>query len=295
MIIIEQSKQSREDLLKDNWVDSKPKDYNNKDYFPSKLGADGSRYYKRRDGKPIVQTEVGSFEGTYTTDIPAIKKVKVYKSKDENGEDSLYLSSIYLEKIPQLKNYTISKLTPSKNNNRYVYSISNKSGEELIDAIKFSSNKFVFEYSILGRSFKITATKEDPKDPDPIAVTTPKKDNTVIKKDKKDEIPVVRTKPLYFNTDKKDDTPSKDCSDFPFTLGCVNSKIGDLNASLFMGDRDDNKYTKELQHFLDTTGNFNNTNVNMEITKDMWDRLMSRNIIKESIKKVLKEYINKKK
>ena len=71
-----------------------------------------------------------------------------------------------------------------------------------------------------------------------------------VKKDKKDEIPVVRTKPLYFNT-FKDTTPTKDCSDFPFTLGCVNSKIGDLNASLFMGDRDDNKYTKELQHFLD--------------------------------------------
>ena len=120
MIINEQSKQSREDLLKDNWLDAKPKDYNTTDYFPSKLGADGSRYYKRRDGKSISQSEVVSKEGTYITNVPAIKKIRIYKGKDENDEESLYLSSIYLEKIPLLKNYTISKLTPSKNNNKFV-------------------------------------------------------------------------------------------------------------------------------------------------------------------------------
>jgi hypothetical protein len=237
MIIKEQSYQ---DLIKDGWVSTSPKDYK-PEIYKTKWSS-GVRLYKRKDGKPIDQSQVGiqTFEGTYTTDIPAIKKVKVYKSKDENGEDSLYLSSIYLEKIPQLKNYTISKLTPSKNNNPLVYSISNKSGEELIDAITFSSNKFVFKYSILGRSFTITAKKEDTTVSNEVTPPTPvktKKDDTVVKKDKDDEIPVVRTKPLYFDTDKKDDTPSKDCSDFPFTLGCVNSKIGDLNAKLFRGDR----------------------------------------------------------
>ena len=298
MIISEQSKQSREDLLKDNWLDAKPKDYNTTDYFPSKLGADGIRYYKRRDGKSIGQSEVVSLEGTYTTNVPAIKKIRIYKGKDENGEESLYLSSIYLEKIPLLKNYTISKLTPSKNNNKFVFSISNKSGEELVDAITFSSNKFVFKYSVLGRSFTITATKkDDTKVSDEVTPPTPvkTKTNTTVNTDnKKDKIPVVRSKPLYFDT-YKDTTPTKDCGDFPFTLGCVNTKIGDLNAKLFNGDRDNDKYTKSLQNFLDNTANFNSKNPNMELTKDLWDKLMNKQVIKESVKKVLKEYINKKK
>ena len=297
MIISEQSKQSREDLLKDNWLDAKPKDYNTTDYFPSKLGTDGIRYYKRRDGKPIDQSEVVSKEGTYTTDVPAIKKVRVYKGKDENDEESLYLNSIYLEKIPLLKNYTISKLTPNKSNT-LVYSISNKSGEELVDAITFSSNSFVFKYSILGRIFTITATKkDDTKVSDEVTPPTPvktKTDNTIVKKDKDDEIPVVRTKPLYFDT-FKDTTPTKDCSDFPFTLGCVNSKIGDLNAELFGGNRKKDTYTNGLQKFLNGNGNFGVENTNKEITKDLWNELMNKSVIKESVKKVLKEYINKKK
>lgn len=240
---------------------------------------------------------IQTYEGTYTTSVPAIKKVRVYKGKDENDEESLYLSSIYLEKIPQLKNYIISKLTPNKNN-PLIFSISNKSGEELVDAITFSSNKFVFKYSILGKSFEITATKEDPKVSDEVTPPTPvktKTDNTIVKKDKDDEIPVVRSKPLYFDTDKKDDTPSKDCGDFPFTLGCINSKIGDLNAKLFRGDRKNNKYIKRLQNLLNNSANFNSSNPNMEITKDLWDELMNKQVIKESVKKVLKEYINKKK
>ena len=300
MIINEQSKQSREDLLKDNWLDAKPKDYNTTDYFPSKLGTDGIRYYKRRDGKSIGQSEVVSVEGTYTTNVPAIKKIRIYKGKDENGEESHYLSSIYLEKIPLLKNYTISKLTPSKNNNKFVYSISNKSGEELTDAMTFGSNSFVFKYSILGRSFKITATKkDDTKVSDEVTPPTPvkTKTNTTVNTDnKKDKIPVVRSKPLYFNNDKKDDTPTKSCNDFPFTLGCVNSKIGDLNAKLYSGNRYNDQYTKDLQSNLDNGGNFNRqVNPNKELTKDLWDELMNKQVIKESVKKVLKEYINKKK
>ena len=275
MIIKEQSYQN---LLKDGWVSTPPKDYNTNDY-KTKMSSN-TRLYKRKDGKPIDQTQVGvqTFEGTYTTSIPAIKKVRVYKGKDENGEESLYLSSIYLEKIPQLKNYTISKLTPNKNN-PLVFSISNKSGEELIDAITFGSNSFIFKYSVLGRSFTITATKEETKVSDEVTPPTPvktKTDDIVVKKDKDNEIPVVKSKPLYFNRDKKDDTPTKSCNDFPFTLGCVNTKIGDLNAELFSGNRKNDTYTKGLQKFLDNTGNFGSRNPNMEITKDLWNELMNK-------------------
>ena len=299
MIIKEQK--TFDDYINDGFREGKPADYNKNIKLYQKIGVDGKVLYKRKDGKPIETPKINydALVGTYITDVPSIKKVRVYKGKDENGEESLYLSSIYLEKIPQLKNYIISKLTPNKNN-QLVFSISNKSGEELVDAITFSSNKFVFKYSVLGRSFEIIATKEDvTKVSDEVTPPTPvktKTDNTIVKKDKDDEIPVVRSKPLYFNNDKKDDTPTKSCNDFPFTLGCVNSKIGDLNAKLYSGNRYNDQYTKDLQSNLDNGGNFNRqVNPNKELTKDLWDELMNKQVIKESVKKVLKEYINKKK
>jgi hypothetical protein len=288
MIIKEQSYQ---DLLKDGWVSTSPKDYK-PEIYKTKWSS-GVRLYKRKDGKPIDQSQVGiqTYEGTYTTNIPIIKKIRVYKDKDENEEDALYLSSVYLEDIPKLKNYTNAKLTPNKNN-PLVFTISNKSGEELIDAITFSSNSFVLK---LGRFLTINATKVSGGTTDPVTTPPPdeKKKPTPAEKEKK-EIPVVRTNTLHFNNDKKTYVATKVCDDFPFSLGCSNKLIGDLNASLFNGDRRNDVYNDGLQNLLDNSGSFG-VNSNMEITKEIYDDVMNRlrknNIIKETVKKVLKEYI----
>lgn len=245
-------------------------------------------------------SNIDNYVGNYTTDNPLIKKIKISKGPDNTDptKESLYLSSPYFDRIPKFGNYSlgdyaISKLTPTSN--PLVFSISNESGGSIPDSITFNNTGFVFK--IL--TFTITAIKKTDKDSDPVTPTKKddtvvKKDDTVVKKDKDNEIPVVRTKPLYFDRDKKDDTPTKDCSDFPFTLGCVNTKIGDLNAKLFMGDRKKDTYTKSLQSTLDT-GNFGPNNPNKELTKNIWNELMNKQVIKESVKKVLKEYINKKK
>ena len=240
-------------------------------------------------GKPNIDSIVGK----YSTDSSVVKDLEIYKSKDPNDitKDTYYLISADLLQVPMLGEYTTSKLIPT--NNSSVYSLSStKSDEELKNVITFDNTGFTFQFlTFTIKATKITQTK-------PVDTTkkdvTPKKDDTVVKKDKDNEIPVVRTKPLYFDT-YKDTTPTKDCGDFPFTLGCVNTKIGDLNAKLFNGDRDNDKYTKSLQNFLDNTANFGSDNPNMELTKDLWNQIMNKNIIKESIKKVLKEYINKKK
>ena len=245
-------------------------------------------------GTNNTPTNLDDKVGDYTTDNPLIKKIKISKGPDniDSTKESLYVNSPYFEKLPKLGNYNladyaVSKLTQSGNNSS-VFTLSNQSGESLPNAtVTFDNNNTKFTFQFL--SYTIIATKIT----QPKPVDTTKKDDTVVKKDKDNEIPVVRTKPLYFDT-YKDDTPPKDCGDFPFTLGCVNSKIGDLNAKLFMGDRDKDMYTKSLQKFLDNTGNFGGRNPNMEITKDLWNELMNKQIIKESVKKVLKEYINKK-
>lgn len=244
-------------------------------------------------GSNNTPTNIDNIVGEYSTDSSVVKDLEIYKSKDPNDitKDTYYLISADLLKVPMLGEYTTSKLIPT--NNSSVYSLSStKSDEELKNVITFDNTGFTFQFlTFTIKATKITQTK-------PVDTTkkdvTPKKDDTVVKKDKDDEIPVVRSKPLYFDTDKKDDTPTNPCSDFPFTLGCINTKIGDLNAKLFRGDRKKDTYTKSLQSTLDT-GNFGSENPNKELTKDLWDELMNRQVIKESVKKVLKEYINKKK
>jgi len=303
MIINEQSKPSREDLLKDNWVDAKPKDYNGKDYFPSKLGADGIRYYKRRDGKPIGQSEVVSFEGTYTvtTPIPKIDKLKIHIYKS-NKEDSLFLRSLNLDKIPALKDYAISQLIPNKDNKK-IFSITNQSGDELVDAITFDNdnNGFTFNYSVAGSPIKIKAKKEATSDSNNVTPPTPEKTKTDTKKDTKtsvstdSKIPQLKKTTVTFEKTPEDKTPTKPCSDFPFELGCVNPKIGDFNAATFRGNRFNDTYTTTVQTFLDRHRWFTKDNPNKKLTLDIWNEFMNKSVIKESIKKVLKEYINKKK
>ena len=291
MIIKEQK--TFDDYIKDGYREGKPADYGKNIKLYQKIGVDGKVLYKRKDGKPIEtpKTNLDALVGTYTTNVPKIKKIEIYKAKDENDEDSLYLSSIFLKNIPKLEDYTVAKLTP-KANSTNIFTISN--GEvELPDAtISFTGDQFTFKYKL----FLITGTKEQGTTSEPIdkkddkkkvdVVATTKSDN------KKSNIPVVKSKPLYFNNDQKDTTPTKDCSDFPFTLGCVNTKIGDLNAKFFRGNRYGDMYNKQLEKFLDNRGYFSDSK--NELTRGTWEYLMNVNIIKESVKKVLKEYFNKK-
>jgi hypothetical protein len=110
-----------------------------------------------------------------------------------------------------------------------------------------------------------------------------------------DTTPAVKTRTITFEKTPEDKIPTKQCSDFPFQLGCINPKIGDFNATVFRGDRYNDTYTTRVQTHLDRLSWFTKENQNKELTQDIWDEFMNKSVIKESIKKVLKEYINKKK
>jgi hypothetical protein len=110
-----------------------------------------------------------------------------------------------------------------------------------------------------------------------------------------DTTPTLKTTTVTFEKTPEDKTPTKPCSVFPFELGCVNPKIGDFNASIFDGNRYNNTYTTTVQTFLDRHRWFTKDNSNKKLTLDIWNEFMNKSVIKESIKKVLKEYINKKK
>jgi hypothetical protein len=110
-----------------------------------------------------------------------------------------------------------------------------------------------------------------------------------------DTTPTLKTTTVTFEKTPEDKTPTKQCSDFPFELGCVNPKIGDFNAATFRGDRHNDTYTASVQRYLDSLRWFTKENPNKKLTLDIWNEFMDKSVIKESIKKVLKEYINKKK
>ena len=54
-------------------------------------------------------------------------------------------------------------------------------------------------------------------------------------------------------------------------------------------------YTELLQNYLTSLTLFGQDNLGKLLTRNVWNQAMKIGTIKESVKKVLKEYINKKK
>jgi hypothetical protein len=83
---------------------------------------------------------------------------------------------------------------------------------------------------------------------------------------------------------------------FPYRPGEMNDDIGDLNQ-MFFGDRRGNQFGTKLLKRLQSFA-IDPNDKDPKITQDMFNDLVSnfkKNIIKESVKKVLKDYINRKK
>ena len=167
--------------------------------------------------------------------------------------------------------------------------------------ITFDKDRKSFSYNFLDKIKGIaTKTEEDSSnksDSTNKTDTTSKTDTTNKSDDEKPYKPNQTT--IYSTTTdyNKIDEPNlivKNCNSFPFEVGCTNSLIGDLNEKYF-GKRRKDTYTKLLQNYLDNMGHFSVDNEEKMITKEIWDQIMKSKIVKESVKKVLKEYINKKK
>jgi hypothetical protein len=259
--------------------------------------ASGLDFCKGNTPPPTESINLDDKVGIYTTDNSIVKKIKITKVSDY-----YLLTSSDFNKIPKINEFAVCKLVPPSDGSS-IYGISSTMMDSTLEnVITLTSDGFVFDYKDpLTKKFsliKFKATKVSGGTTDLVTTPNPdeKKKPTPAEKEK-EEIPVVRTNTLHFNNDKKTYVATKKCDDFPFTLGCSNKLIGDLNASLFNGDRMNDVYNDELQNLLDNGGNFG-INSNKEITKKIYDkimdRLMNERIIKETVKKVLKEYIIKK-
>jgi hypothetical protein len=130
------------------------------------------------------------------------------------------------------------------------------------------------------------------------------KTNTTTNTSTNDDDKVIVTKydPV---TNKHEGLTTKKCDNFPFTIGCINPKIGMLN-NIYFGDPMDNVYSKVLYNALYSDANFGMPGEkDGVISQTLYDRVIKnsqkqnesinkKSVIKQTVKKVLKERLNKK-
>ena len=167
--------------------------------------------------------------------------------------------------------------------------------------ISFKKDGKSFTYDILGHKGTATKVKDSSsKGSTEKSDSTNKSDSNDKSDDKKPYKPhqtTIRSKTTDYNKIDEPNLIIKDCSDFPFGLGCKNKLIGDINQKL-LGNRRQDTYTKLVQNYLDNMGFMKLDNKENLLTKEVYDKIMglseNTEIIKKTVKKVLKEYINKK-
>jgi len=278
--------------------------------------AEGNSYCESTPPTPVDDGELKKLIGVYKSDQTSDGQFRIFDATSTSIPNSKFQLGI----MSYTYSYISGILTEqSKSGNELILKISiDTSSSTTISAlssflpnvdlstlttikptITFSEDRQSFTYDIL--SHKGTATKTEEK------VTVIKKTNDKKTDNKKTDSKVEKPyKPhqttLYdneINYDKIEDDELKklkNCGniDFPFELYCQNKIIGDLNKKLFRSRRND-MYTELLQNYLTSLTLFGQDNLGKLLTRNVWNQAMKIGTIKESVKKVLKEYINKKK
>jgi hypothetical protein len=254
----------------------------------------------------IDQDIIDSIQGNYKSNN-STDGVFIIQS-DSNDSSILKIRSYYFD-------YINGTMTPTQSN-PLVFSVSIKDPTEASDYLKkfipnfditkattkitFSDDKKSFTYDLLGKNGVATKIDEIP--------LSKKTDNTTdssISDNNKEKQQKIYQNILQYGPDKNFESDIKNpipCDDFPFKIGCQNKLIGDMNQVLF-DDRLNDVFDKShLYKNLDNHGSFDNPNEkDGEISKNIYNQIMSlkenlrrKTIIKESVKKVLKDYIIKK-
>lgn len=232
--------------------------------------------------------------GDYTSDVEQIGDIRITTDNEFDGSTSKKL----VMQIPKFigsgvsSDYTQMDLI-SKGGGGYEL----KSKNFKIGNIQFDKDKNGFLYKILSHNgsakrkgfgvVKSTDTDNTKKDDIKPTETKPKIDEprgTTLQ----------NTKTVNNKTIKRHDCDDSMFEDGGFELGCENKLIGDLNEKLF-GDRMFDLYSEMLQNYLTSINCFTQNNLMKKLNPYAWNRAMKIGTIKESVKKVLKEYINKKK
>jgi hypothetical protein len=260
-------------------------------------------WYRRKDGKPIGQSNqstqtidgINNYVGIYRLDSSPFVKGRI---KNINGklniDFKLPVVGDLIEELTFVSGTTFNIksgvliFNPDSTGNITSLKFSLKYGSLNVDknAIKIDSNP---DADIKKDDKKTDSTDDD------------KKSDTTTNNDSGKTV-ITKYDPV---TNKHEGLTTKKCDNFPFTMGCINPKIGVLN-NIYFGDPMDNIYSKVLYNALRSDANFGMPNEkDGVISQTLYDRVIKnsqkqnesvvkKTIIKQSVKKVLKERFNKK-
>jgi hypothetical protein len=254
-------------------------------------------------GSTVMNDYVGIYDIEKNDDIP----VTIVDVNDDLI--SLDVSFPGIENNPVYKKFSKINLKP-KSSGSNVFDVYVDDKQIPSSDVTFSSDKSKFTFNIIKFKGVAIKTKDDPTPP-----PSPKSDDSKKSKTnttntdntKKDSGKTIINKTVYNYNGVDDNTDfgtiqssdNKECKDFPFTLGCINDYIGDINEKIFgVGKRRANVFSTPLLKQLQSYGYLVPNDKDPKITEDIYNRIMkssTKDVIKESVKKVLKEYINKKK
>ena len=244
-------------------------------------------------------------EDDYTGNFQDTKANYVFSiiEKNENGTKSLNLN-IY--GLPSGYNNLLLKPTATKG----TFEISIPSSISIVGTptIKYDTDLKGFTYDLIlykGTAKKIDGKPNNSNKPDESSKSNTNTTDTSTSNSDKEKQQKLYQNILKYDSDKKFESDIKNpipCDDFPFKIGCQNKLIGDMNQVLF-NDRLDDVFDKShLYKNLDNHGAFDAPGEkDGEISKNIYNQIMSLNenlrrkkVIKETVKKVLKERILKK-
>lgn len=252
-------------------------------------------------------TNMNDYVGVY--DIEKNDQIPVTIVDVNDDQNSLDVSFPGMEDNAIYKKYSKINLKP-KSTGSNVFDVYVDDKQIPLSDVTFNSDKSKFTFNIV--NFKGVAIKtKDNTTPPPTPSNTKKDDgkktnpSTTPTKDK-DSGKTIINKTVYNYSGVSDEpdfepniSQNKECNDYPFTLGCINVDIGDINEKFFgKGNRRADVFSTKLLNSLKSYGYIMPNDKDPKITEDMYNRIMkafAKDIIKESVKKVLKEYINKKK
>ena len=249
-------------------------------------------------------TSMNDYVGVY--DIEKNDQIPVTIVDVNDDLISLDVSFPGMEDNAIYKKYSKINLKP-KSTGSNVFDVYLDDKQIPLSDVTFNSDKSKFTFNISNFKGVAIKTKDDTTPP-----PTPKKDDgkkttpTSDTKKDKDSGKTIINKTVYNYSGVSDEpdfepniSQNKECNDYPFTLGCINVDIGDINEKFFgKGNRRTNLFSTKLLNSLKSYGYIMPNDKDPKITEDMYNRIMkafAKDIIKESVKKVLKEYINKKK
>ena len=248
---------------------------------------------------PIILVD---YEGTYSIEKNNYVDMAVINVADTADKLDLFLPK--LDENPLYKKYANIQLIHTTGQKFDLYN-----GESKIpnSEIEFSEDKKQFNFNIVSIITGIAKKEDESKlsiDSNVNSGSTTPTTNTDNNSDGRQPVKIVKN--IFKFPDVKDNQPgyvspeshTKDCKDFPFTIGCISKTIGDINEKFFgKGHRRGDVFGTELLDLLTGAGYLNPNDKDPKITEEIYGRIMNdfkKNIIKESVKKVLKQYINKK-